>query len=446
MAFLFPHGYRHFITFVEGLGVGCGKSYFVTNCIVDHLAKGGTVCYIRFQPVIEGIRKVLAEDHGLVLDESQLIGIADEDAQKIFELTPQGSSDIPVLVIADEIHKVFNAHDILAKENKDQKRVFFEALTTTRHDDKDWIFISQDNKNVDSRICRIATYRWFLRDMGAWKIPGIGQFSAFVSLLTLGIMSGNYFRASCYDGAGRVLFERKKILKRASMFAAYISQSERGKHKSAGQVQKKKLNKVVPPVTRKSVYMVRFFIVVLLLSLAYSGYKIYTNPKRPFSEFTGKTAPVVAGQAAAAGGSLNPVNAFASNNPERDKPKWDIYHEVFRGRMGAAILRTDVSTYQVGSMGAHGFVKGIQGDVVACYQPDGRMGYVVAQALPPLGSGSSGFVVASGSGARAVPLSTWRDDIGQLPGEGDTGVFEKIKRAKDQPKTVGQFPVLNGKL
>src|SRR5262249_12546061 len=113
------------IEIIEGRGVGAGKSYYAMEMALAHWVMGGTCCMSESIHVkLEACTQFVRDRSGLVLEDDQYRKIGAGDLQRLHEVTPPGSRDLPVKIFVDEAQDAFNARDWSDKS----KRPFFSWL------------------------------------------------------------------------------------------------------------------------------------------------------------------------------------------------------------------------------------------------------------------------------------------------------------------------------
>jgi len=156
------------IEIFEGL-IGGGKSYSAVLRIERQLASGGL--YIgNIKINMETMRRRLWKRYKWTLHDDQVIQLDEHEVGAFHEYCPHGTTEKPVLVVIDEAHLWLNSRE-WSKANKD----LLKFLTQSRKVSIDIIFISQHCKNVDSQIMRLVAWRWRMRDMSNWSLPGLGM-------------------------------------------------------------------------------------------------------------------------------------------------------------------------------------------------------------------------------------------------------------------------------
>lgn len=353
------------IEIIEGRGVGAGKSYYACIRILSHLSAGGTV----YASDTFGIKwaeaeKLVANRYGVAIENDQFVTFPEGDIKRLHEVTPQGTPELPVLIVVDECHGELNARDWADKTKKD----FFKWLTQSRHDDNDVIFISQSANNIDKQIARLVTYVTRIRNMKNFSFPGIGKWPL------------RQFVINRFDQDGKTLLERKWIWHDTAIFKCYESKVMRGSHRrlAAAAVPRKQLSNS----KTKTNSMAKLIMLVMVCLLGYAGYKwskgeLFGAKKEtppaavPVTDHPGRKEDRPAPY-------MKPAKAGLRTDGELNA--YVIVNETFRSQVGAGILTTDAGEYTLGRMSVHGLVTGIQDRVARIVQPDGRLAFVVADA------------------------------------------------------------------
>jgi len=338
------------ITLLHGEGVGAGKSYTLTTIAVAHLLNGGTVVTTdSFGLLWDNIKAFARDTHGIELEEGQLIIHPDKSAKSLHEVVPQGTEELPVLLILDEAHSEFNARDW----SDVRKRAFFLWLTQSRHDDVDVIFSSQSIYNVDKQVQRLVTKVFSVRNM------------AFVKLFGVFAVRPNYFRLWEFGPDGKTCIARQWVKKNPEIYKCYVSKQCRGKHREISHVaEKRKLKRVKKKMNIKVIIAVILVLTVVLGGWVFRRYTNKYNAMRNPSRASA-SAPAVPVSPAA-------QSAIDSASPKA-KPSFDMETERFRGGDGATWLRTAAGEYWVGEWGSHGKCISVRGKQAIFKQADGRL-------------------------------------------------------------------------
>jgi len=183
--------------------LGGGKTCNAVARLVKYLAQGGIVVTnisLNWEAVCAYCRK----RWGSVLDEKQLIAIADEDV--FHHEIPRGKPGSPTLVCVDEAHLWFDQFG----HSEKGRRELMAFLSQSRHVDVDVLLISQSELNMDRSFLRLVQYVWRYRDMQRLKMPVLGIYFPLP-----------YFMAFQYDYDGKTLLDRKWIRKDGDIFRLY---------------------------------------------------------------------------------------------------------------------------------------------------------------------------------------------------------------------------------
>lgn len=356
------------IEIVDGVGVGSGKSFFVSTRCVEHFVKGGTVYSSdSFHLYFDRIKAYAKKRYGVILQDSQYVQVPADKIVKLHENTPPGTDDCPLLIIVDEAQDHFDV-----KEHADrEKKAFFSWCTQSRHDNNDLIFITQDANNIDARFRRLATYRITMRNTRTWKGAGLGSLADLIKLATFGLNNGWYFVAHYFDRDGRTFVDRRWIKADLEVLNLYESKSRKDAHKRAGQavgrLQLEKVQKAKSP-------MIKYLIFAFVLLGIFSGAVLV----KKLSGLTKKADEVKA--------EVQPVRFQRASSPEVravERPSYQIQRESYRGiyrHDGVIVLHTDVGQYREGSMSLHGYCLGVDPDslVAKLRSPAGEDVFVVA--------------------------------------------------------------------
>lgn len=336
------------ITLLHGEGVGAGKSYTLTTIAIAHLLNGGTVvCTDSFGLLWDPIKQFCRDVHGVDLEDGQLIIHPDSSARMLHEVIPQGTDELPVLLILDEAHSEFNARDW----SDVRKRAFFLWLTQSRHDDVDVIFSSQNIHNVDKQVQRLVTKIYTVRNM------------AFVKLFGVFAVRPNYFRLWEHGPDGKSVISRSWVRKNPAIYKCYVSKQCRGKHRDVSQVaEKRKLKKVKKKMNIKVIIAAILVLVVVLGGWVFRRYTAKYNSMR--NPQVAQAAPALVTPA---------VKAAAEAAAPKVKPPYDMETETFRGGDSATWLRTSAGEYWVGEWSTHGKCLSVRGRQAIFKQQDGRL-------------------------------------------------------------------------
>jgi len=337
------------IAVVDGRGVGAGKSYFVCNWILGHLAKGGTV-YVgdSFGFLLEPARKLIADRYGVVIEDDQVRSFSREEASRLHEITAPGTDDSPVLVVYDEAQQGLNSRDWADKT----KRPFFDWLCQSRHDNNDVLFVTQNRFNIDKQIVRLVTNVYCVRNMANFKVLGLGKWPL------------KQFLVSVIDGDLKTTQDRKWYWHDKGVFGCYRSKVMAGTHKRSGApVPKKKLAKARPDVQKGRMLAKLLLVLGLLVAAGFWGWHQFSG--------WGKSKPGAAAVVPAAAPAAIPAPASPHEAAVPDRPPFDMRTERFLGVAGDWI-HTDRGEYEFGKLCADGIVRSFDGRGIGIEQRNGR--------------------------------------------------------------------------
>jgi hypothetical protein len=349
------------VEIIEGKGVGSGKSYFVIDRLLPLWEAGGTA-YVSdsFQVVWEECKKYAAKHKGLILEDDQFREVAASEISRIHEHTAPGTEDNPVLIVIDEAQDVFDVRDF---SNKSKNDVFAWACQS-RHDDNDLLFVTQNAKNIDARLRRIATYIWSVRNSKYHATQGIGNTQRVIQLATLGLNNGHYFIRTQLDYDGRTVMQKlwRKVDK--ELFKCYRSKAMGMKRTRGGErVAKKQLVKIKGRST-----MVKYVMLIGVAVVVFCAYKLITGGG--VFGATGKKLETQAVATAPAQGSTAP------SKPETQA--YAILEEKWLA-VGPGYLKTENGSYTRGKMSNKGFVEDTQDAIAKVVTPAGTLVYIVGK-------------------------------------------------------------------
>ncbi len=196
------------IEFYEGK-IGGGKTYSAVLRILKYLANGGVVA-TNINLNVEQIRKLLDHDYGYELNEKQIIQLSEDNVLLFHRYTPQGTKELPTLVIIDEAHLFFNAREW----NKADKELL-TFITQSRKCFTDIIFITQSLKTVDKQLRIQALFVWHFKDLQGLVLP-ILNFIKYPLPQILQIQFSN-------DSQLQAPLKRRFVWKRKALFKCYNS-------------------------------------------------------------------------------------------------------------------------------------------------------------------------------------------------------------------------------
>jgi hypothetical protein len=355
--------------------LGGGKSYSAVVRMVDVLRRGGVVC-TNVEVVWDAIKAYIASNWGLVVEDDQLIKLDEKQIGLFHHHTPSGTPDMPVLVVIDEAHLIFNARDYSTTDKLYRETLTF--LTQSRKVATDVIFISQSALNIDKQFARLVQYIWRFRDLSKWKIPGLGITYPFQQILV-----------AQFDYDGHTMLNRQFIRKDPRIFALYLTNSLlRPFPRLEGVVAKRDLKRVENS-ERKS--MVKILIPVGIIAGIIGAFVLVKKFKSMGD--SGKYQPASAlasGSGSSSAGDLPKTRSGAPSSglgPERAKTRtevaYQIFDEQFRGWYGGEkILSTDAGWYELGQMSNKGLVTAVSRNRARVGTPDGQTAWVIATARP----------------------------------------------------------------
>lgn len=349
------------IDVIEGRGVGSGKSYAVVRNMMPHWLRGGTACisdsvHIKW----DECKRYAADEHGLVLEDDQYRSINAEDLQRLHEVTPPGSDDLPVKIVVDEAQDAFNARDWSDKG----KRPFFSWLCQSRHDDNDVTIVSQAAANVDKQIRRLCTFIYVTRNSKHFPVLGV-NLDVWIKLFTFGLNDGHYFIVTTLDQDGHTKLGREWHKADKKLFKCYKSKSMALAHRRAGEaVARKQLAKTKRKFGAHP--MIKFAIVGVVVLTLFCGYRVYA----------GKSTSQVVRE------SIQHDREKQGGKSAAEAVKaYDIKEATFAGGGFGEdkwLCTEEFGNLEVGEMSVLGMVEVIHGHRARIRKPDGQLVYVVA--------------------------------------------------------------------
>jgi hypothetical protein len=337
--------------------LGGGKTYSATVRIVDHVRRGGLIA-TNIELVWDAIKQYSAERFGVIVEDDQYIALDEEHIGMFHRHTPSGTVELPVLVVLDEAHLTFNARDYAKTDKLYRETLTF--LTQSRKVNTDVIFIAQSVLNMDKQFMRLVQYIWRFRDLSKWKIPGLGLRYPFNQIL-----------AVQFDYDGYTILQRSFVNKDKRVFALFKTNALlRQFPRLEGRKTQRKLEKTAKRPMMK--YLIPLGIVFGLVC-AYMLYRNLTSIGKPTeAQREQKNNPALAQRAI-------PHDEQGNGKIKHDTEAYDIYAEQFVSWNGPErSLKTDGGWYQVGEMSGRGYVTAISSRRAKLSQPDGRIGWVVA--------------------------------------------------------------------
>jgi hypothetical protein len=354
---------------VEGKGLGSGKSAFVIDRLLALWLIGGTA-YVSasFNVVWEECKAFAERYHGLILQDDQFNEVPSDKITRIHEHTAPGTEDNPVLIVIDEAQDQFDVRDHADKAKND----IFKWACQSRHDDNDLIFVTQNVKNVDARIRRIATYIWSVRNSRFHSTPGVGNTQKVIQLFTLGLNNGWYFIRTQLDYDGRTVMGKFWVKADMRKLRCYRSKAMAGKRTRGGErIGKKQLAKV--SATRRPA-MVKWIFLVGMVAVIASVVTMW----RSGGPLGGIGSTLPASKAATLG--TPPAQPGLEKKSEPDPPRRGPEIRIENWTAATpGFLRTKDGEYEQGKMCKDGMVEAVKGTEARIRKPDGQMLYIVGQ-------------------------------------------------------------------
>ena len=215
--------------------IGGGKTFSVMERMFLHWCKGGAV-YSNVDVDWEESQKYVLATYRVKLDPGQFTRIENEQICDFPKLTPEGTFDLPVLVVIDEAHLW-----LISSATKREEKVVkvLEFLSQSRKQHTDVIFITQSVKNMDCKISRLNQFVWRFRDMSKWKMPGLGIYYPFPQI-----------KQFQFDYDGKTLQDTRWVWKDKKIFKTYHSHAM---HSPIARLQNAVTKFAVEKVQRKEV-------------------------------------------------------------------------------------------------------------------------------------------------------------------------------------------------
>lgn len=416
---------------IEGRGVGAGKSYYACMRILAHIAQGGTVyASSTFGLNWEASAKLIYQRWGVVPESDQYHVFDEGDIKRLHEVTPPGTPDMPVLIVIDECHGELNARDWADAS----KKAFFKWLTQSRHDDNDVIFISQSAHNIDKQIARLVTYISRVRNMRNFSFPGIGKWPLA------------QFVVNRFDQDGKTLLDRKWFWHDKGIFGCYESKVMRGSHRRINGVgvPKKQLQKKAAAPNN----MAKIILVIVLALAAFAWWRFSSKKEVKPPEPPATQIPAAAPQAK---GDERPAPPHLRTGRqgvqlrEGELLAYDVFPETLRA-VSRYEVRTDEGEYRIGRMSKRGLVVAINDEVVRIVQPDGRLGFIVADAKTQAGTAAAKPVATPAPEVPApstpAPVIPEGKATQETRAAGPLPPLERKKAARGMPLDTGSVPTL----
>lgn len=338
--------------------LGGGKTYSAVVRIVDHLRRGGVVC-TNIDMVWESISAYVVKYWGLVIEDAQWIKLTDEQIGLFHHHTPSGTASLPVLVVIDEAHLIFNARDFAKTDKQFRETLVF--LTQSRKVHTDVIFISQSILNMDKQFMRLVQFIWRFRDLQRWKIPGLGIPYPLKQILCVQ-----------FDYDNKTILNRRFIRKDKAIFALYNTNALL---QSFSRLSVPTTVHSLKKAVKKQTPMVKYLIPIGIVIGGIAFWYILKSP--PGSTAPGR--PVTVATTETAKPSTSP-RAGSSQEAGANKGLYDVYAEHFVAWNGIdkALKTSEGGWYQVGEMSVRGYVTATQERRARVAQPDGRTAWVIA--------------------------------------------------------------------
>jgi hypothetical protein len=343
--------------------LGGGKTYSATVRMVDHVRRGGVVC-TNVEIKWDAVKDYIAKQFGLVAEDEQFIPLTDDEIGLFHRHTPSGTPELPVLVVIDEAHLTFNARDFAQTDKLYRETLTF--LTQSRKVNTDVIFIAQSVLNMDKQFMRLVQFIWRFRDLGKWKIPGLGIKYPFKQLL-----------AVQFDYDGKTILQRSFVNKDKRIFGLYNTNSL---IRQFPRLQATTTKRTLAQVKAKN-DMMKFVLplgVAFGIVCAFILYKKVSNIGTPKQTATQATNTIATPSTAS--GSRSVDTTKHTKEEDKQKTAYDIYAEEFQGwnSVDRSLKTKESGWYQVGEMSSRGYVTAVSDRRARVAQPDGRTGWVVA--------------------------------------------------------------------
>lgn len=342
------------IEFYEGK-IGGGKTYSAVLRILKYLANGGVVA-TNINLNIPQIRKVLEHDHGYELNEKQIIQLSEENVLLFHRYTPQGTKDLPTLVIIDEAHLFFNAREW----NKADKELL-TFITQSRKCFTDIIFITQSLMTVDKQLRLQALFVWHFKDLQGLVLP-ILNFIKYPLPQILQIQFSN-------DSQLQAPLKRRFVWKRKAVFQCYNSFELLREFPRLEQKEKVEKGKTKISTKEKKIALAGLLILFLILAPKVWGF--FASDKERLHTEEKKVRAVY----------KKPI-----------KPRYSIVRETFTAFLKVnrkSVIITDKNEYWKGYYCEHGLVKDVNRNRVKIRKPDGSYLLVIDDKKPYMKEGEN---------------------------------------------------------
>src|ERR1700704_1274533 len=117
------------IEIIEGFGVGAGKTYYTVKRLLDHWRHGGTAYIVDTLEIKwDECKKFVEQRYGLLLEDAQYNTVSEDKVIHLWEHTPPGTPDCPLVIVVDECHGSLNSRDWMDAK----KRPLFDWCTQSR--------------------------------------------------------------------------------------------------------------------------------------------------------------------------------------------------------------------------------------------------------------------------------------------------------------------------
>ncbi len=341
--------------------LGGGKTYSAAVRMVDHVRRGGIVC-TNVELIWSNFKKYISDLYGLEAEDDQFIPLREEQVGLFHRFTPSGTVELPVLVVIDEAHLVFNARDFAQTDKLYRETLTF--LTQSRKVNTDVIFIAQSVLNMDKQFMRLVQFIWRFRDLAKWKIPGLGIPYPLKQIL-----------AVQFDYDGKTVLQRSFINKDKRIFGLYNTNSLIREFPRLGNINtKRQLQKTQNAPKMK--FLIPIGIVIGVIS-AYLLYSKISNIGKPKTQTTTSSTEI---SPSPKSGSVNTTKTNEKAEKDKNNGAYDIYDEEFRSWNGPdkTLGTAQGGWYTAGEMSGKGFVVAVSHDRARIAQPDGRTGWINA--------------------------------------------------------------------
>jgi len=337
--------------------IGSGKTYSAINEIVLHLSKGGTVA-TNIVLNYDYISKYLEDYYSFKLNDEQYIFLKEDRITNFHRYTPQGTKDLPVLVIIDEAQLYFNSREY-AKLMTESGKEFLAFLTQSRKEFTDVVFITQAIETIDKQLRIQIQFEVKCRDISTYEIPVILMKVPFKVIIQL------WFDPNLPREGGKPL-KRVYFWKNKKIFGCYNSfDLVKGGFNRSGQVSKKGIK--IKKMSKKDIQIIIAIIILLLIGLSVYLYK-KANKKNI------KKAEIV---------SINSKHKKLDLNKKNQvykKGKDIVYEEKYKGYYyinKKMYVITDNDIYYVGKVTKRGIIKKLFKEVAILKDFTGRELYIV---------------------------------------------------------------------